>query len=74
MRMAKKAKYKEFPVKDPFRVVADYQPAYMDSPPDIRTTYHKTFESALVTVDELKDSGMASGINVVQVLIRLNRK
>ncbi len=39
-------KYKEKKVEYPFMVIADYQPAYMDSPSDTRIRYYKTLPEA----------------------------
>jgi hypothetical protein len=65
----KKEKYKEVSTKNKFVVSADYQPAYMDSPPDIRVSYHETCNSVGDKLKEHKKNG-ASGISVMQIIIR----
>lgn len=65
----KKPQYNEAPALNKFVVVADYQPAYMDNPPDTRPTRHKTIESTIDKVDEHKAAGACS-IEVMKSIMR----
>jgi hypothetical protein len=47
-------------IKYPFVVIGDYQPAYMDSPPDIRITYHSKIEFANAAVKRHMVNGACS--------------
>jgi len=70
---AKKPKYKEVLVKKQWVVIANYQPAYMDSPRDERTSRHGTIEEAFNTIEMHKKQG-ASGIEVLRTYLHWERK
>jgi hypothetical protein len=62
-----KRTYKEKPVKFRFTVKADYQPMYMESPPDVRCSYHKTFTEAREAVLKHMEKN-ASNIEILMVV------
>jgi hypothetical protein len=63
----RKYKYKDRETEYPYRVIASYQPAYMDSPADDRVTFHKTMEKALRHVEKIEDEGYATDITLLHV-------
>jgi hypothetical protein len=67
-------KYKDAIKENKFVVVADYQPGSMWSrPEDRKTSRHKTCESVFDKIEEHKKNG-ASGIEVMQIIVSLQRK